>query len=110
MNAFSLLTSVQVRERRGRPLGLDTDTVKRTVKRLSSHLVTLERFNYPANSVRTPYVRVEPSETASQRPRHGGDSQRDVKGYYADVKGYYVDVKGYSNKTRSENENMCGDV
>eukprot|EP00976_Prorocentrum_cordatum_P064620 1177561-Prorocentrum_minimum.AAC.1 len=40
-------------------LGLDTDTVKLTVKTLSSHLITQE-FNSPINFSRTPYVCVEP--------------------------------------------------
>eukprot|EP00976_Prorocentrum_cordatum_P049607 1000713-Prorocentrum_minimum.AAC.1 len=37
----------------------DTDAVKRTVKPLVSHCVTRERDS-PANSLRTPNVRVEP--------------------------------------------------
>eukprot|EP00976_Prorocentrum_cordatum_P089488 1187744-Prorocentrum_minimum.AAC.1 len=41
--------------------GLDTDTVKLTVKPLFSHLVTRE-FNSPTNSLRTSYVRVEPRD------------------------------------------------
>eukprot|EP00976_Prorocentrum_cordatum_P062033 1176557-Prorocentrum_minimum.AAC.5 len=39
-------------------LGLDTDTVKLTVKTLSGHLITGE-FDSPTNSLRSPYVRVE---------------------------------------------------
>eukprot|EP00959_Pyramimonas_sp_CCMP1952_P450463 9432160-Pyramimonas_sp.AAC.1 len=38
---------------------LDTDTAEVTVKTLLSHLVTRE-FNSLTNSLRTPYVRVEP--------------------------------------------------
>eukprot|EP00959_Pyramimonas_sp_CCMP1952_P107129 2239787-Pyramimonas_sp.AAC.1 len=39
--------------------GLDPGTVESTIKTLLSHLITGE-FNSPANSVRTPWVRVEP--------------------------------------------------
>eukprot|EP00976_Prorocentrum_cordatum_P067004 1178541-Prorocentrum_minimum.AAC.5 len=39
--------------------GLDTLTVELTTKTLLSHLIT-RKFNSPANSSRTPSVRVEP--------------------------------------------------
>eukprot|EP00976_Prorocentrum_cordatum_P094390 1189764-Prorocentrum_minimum.AAC.2 len=46
------------------PLGLDTDTVELTIKTLLSHLIT-RTCNLPTNSLRTPYVHVEPSRLHS---------------------------------------------
>eukprot|EP00959_Pyramimonas_sp_CCMP1952_P024201 508009-Pyramimonas_sp.AAC.1 len=40
-------------------LCIDTDTVELAVKTLSSHLITRESDS-PTESLRTPYVRVEP--------------------------------------------------
>ena len=45
--------------RRADMLGFNTDTVELTVKTLLRHLITRE-CKSPTNSVRTPYVCVEP--------------------------------------------------
>eukprot|EP00976_Prorocentrum_cordatum_P096713 1190680-Prorocentrum_minimum.AAC.1 len=66
-------------------LGLDTDTIKRTVKTLLSHLLIRE-FDCPTNSLRTPYCRV--SSPRRHFPTRG--LQRQVGGPTTETRGYIL--------------------